>query len=143
MQNHYKLTVESAEKNIRSELMINWTCAALQAAKTHTTASTDPHRTHRIISNAYMRCELMTLYECGHCVRCVRYGPVDAYLKEEMSNERRFTNVSNKETTRNTANHKLGSFRAARQHSMKNTQATRSLLTTRRKIESDKCFLDS
>ncbi|KAF9790038.1 hypothetical protein SFRURICE_002403 [Spodoptera frugiperda] len=34
--------------------------------ETHTTASTDPHRTDRIISNAY--------------VRCVRCGPVDSYL---------------------------------------------------------------
>uniref|UniRef100_A0A2H1WR88 SFRICE_021094 n=1 Tax=Spodoptera frugiperda TaxID=7108 RepID=A0A2H1WR88_SPOFR len=30
--------------------------------KAHTTAFTDPHRTHRIISNAYMRCVLMTSY---------------------------------------------------------------------------------
>ncbi|KAF9799265.1 hypothetical protein SFRURICE_013561 [Spodoptera frugiperda] len=30
--------------------------------ETHTTASTDPHRTDRIIGNAYMRCVLMTSY---------------------------------------------------------------------------------
>ncbi|KAF9796271.1 hypothetical protein SFRURICE_010544, partial [Spodoptera frugiperda] len=30
--------------------------------ETHTTASTDSHRTHRIISNAYMRCVLSTSY---------------------------------------------------------------------------------
>ncbi|KAF9793607.1 hypothetical protein SFRURICE_005987 [Spodoptera frugiperda] len=31
--------------------------------KTHTTASTDPHRTDRIIGNAYVRCVPMTSYE--------------------------------------------------------------------------------
>ncbi|KAF9795440.1 hypothetical protein SFRURICE_004812 [Spodoptera frugiperda] len=31
---------------------------SLSCIETHTTASTDPHRTHRIISNAYMRCIL-------------------------------------------------------------------------------------
>ncbi|KAF9799142.1 hypothetical protein SFRURICE_006402, partial [Spodoptera frugiperda] len=35
---------------------------SLSCIKTHTTASTDPHRTNRIISNAYMRCVLMTSY---------------------------------------------------------------------------------
>ncbi|KAF9789933.1 hypothetical protein SFRURICE_003342, partial [Spodoptera frugiperda] len=30
--------------------------------KTHTTASTDPHRMDHIISNACMRCVLMTSY---------------------------------------------------------------------------------
>uniref|UniRef100_A0A2H1W414 SFRICE_020483 n=1 Tax=Spodoptera frugiperda TaxID=7108 RepID=A0A2H1W414_SPOFR len=31
---------------------------SLSCIETHTTASTDPHRTHRNISNAYMRCEI-------------------------------------------------------------------------------------
>uniref|UniRef100_A0A2H1VZ59 SFRICE_025013 n=1 Tax=Spodoptera frugiperda TaxID=7108 RepID=A0A2H1VZ59_SPOFR len=35
---------------------------SLSCIETHTTASTDPHRTDRIISNAYMRCVLMTSY---------------------------------------------------------------------------------
>uniref|UniRef100_A0A2H1VKC7 SFRICE_032936 n=1 Tax=Spodoptera frugiperda TaxID=7108 RepID=A0A2H1VKC7_SPOFR len=35
------------------------------SVETHTTASTDPHRTDRIISNAYMRCVLMTSYDAG------------------------------------------------------------------------------
>uniref|UniRef100_A0A2H1VWB0 SFRICE_012908 n=1 Tax=Spodoptera frugiperda TaxID=7108 RepID=A0A2H1VWB0_SPOFR len=35
----------------------------LSCIETHTTASTDPHRTDRIISNAYMRCVLMTDWE--------------------------------------------------------------------------------
>uniref|UniRef100_A0A2H1VBT5 SFRICE_023750 n=1 Tax=Spodoptera frugiperda TaxID=7108 RepID=A0A2H1VBT5_SPOFR len=38
-----------------------WSCI-----ETHTTASTDPHRTNRIISNAYMRCVLMTFVK-EHC----------------------------------------------------------------------------
>ncbi|KAF9793932.1 hypothetical protein SFRURICE_006350 [Spodoptera frugiperda] len=33
-----------------------------KTSETHTTASTDPHRTDRIMSNAYMRCVLMTSY---------------------------------------------------------------------------------
>ncbi|KAF9801036.1 hypothetical protein SFRURICE_006079 [Spodoptera frugiperda] len=36
---------------------------SLPCIETHITASTDPHRTHRIFSNAYMRCVLMTSYE--------------------------------------------------------------------------------
>uniref|UniRef100_A0A2H1VWQ0 Alpha-galactosidase n=1 Tax=Spodoptera frugiperda TaxID=7108 RepID=A0A2H1VWQ0_SPOFR len=39
--------------------------AGLCPHQTHTTASTDPHRTNRIIDNAYMRCVLMTSY--GMC----------------------------------------------------------------------------
>ncbi|KAF9823126.1 hypothetical protein SFRURICE_014201 [Spodoptera frugiperda] len=35
---------------------------SLSCIETHTTASTDPHRTRRITSNAYMRCVLMTSY---------------------------------------------------------------------------------
>ncbi|KAF9823854.1 hypothetical protein SFRURICE_013391 [Spodoptera frugiperda] len=35
---------------------------SLSCVETHTTASADPHRTHRIISNAYMRCVQMTSY---------------------------------------------------------------------------------
>ncbi|KAF9798658.1 hypothetical protein SFRURICE_006988 [Spodoptera frugiperda] len=35
---------------------------SLSCIETHTTASTDPHRTDRIISNAYMRSVLMTSY---------------------------------------------------------------------------------
>ncbi|KAF9810996.1 hypothetical protein SFRURICE_000064 [Spodoptera frugiperda] len=35
---------------------------SLSCIETHTTASTDPHRTDRIIGNAYMRCVLMTSY---------------------------------------------------------------------------------
>ncbi|KAF9797248.1 hypothetical protein SFRURICE_006230 [Spodoptera frugiperda] len=35
---------------------------SLSCIETHTTASTDPHRTHRIISNDFMRCVLMTSY---------------------------------------------------------------------------------
>uniref|UniRef100_A0A2H1WTJ5 SFRICE_014784 n=1 Tax=Spodoptera frugiperda TaxID=7108 RepID=A0A2H1WTJ5_SPOFR len=35
---------------------------SLSCIETHTTASTDPHRTDRIISNTYMRCVLMTSY---------------------------------------------------------------------------------
>uniref|UniRef100_A0A2H1WEL0 SFRICE_031961 n=1 Tax=Spodoptera frugiperda TaxID=7108 RepID=A0A2H1WEL0_SPOFR len=35
---------------------------SLSCIETHTTASTDPHRTDRIIGNAYMRCILMTSY---------------------------------------------------------------------------------
>ncbi|KAF9800005.1 hypothetical protein SFRURICE_016691 [Spodoptera frugiperda] len=33
--------------------------------ETHTTASTDPHRTDRIIGNAYIRCVLMTSYDAS------------------------------------------------------------------------------
>uniref|UniRef100_A0A2H1W450 SFRICE_015977 n=1 Tax=Spodoptera frugiperda TaxID=7108 RepID=A0A2H1W450_SPOFR len=36
---------------------------SLSCIETHTTASTDPYRTDRIISNAYMRCVPMTSYE--------------------------------------------------------------------------------
>uniref|UniRef100_A0A2H1VVJ2 SFRICE_022143 n=1 Tax=Spodoptera frugiperda TaxID=7108 RepID=A0A2H1VVJ2_SPOFR len=35
---------------------------SLSCIETHTTASTDPHRTDRIIGNVYMRCVLMTSY---------------------------------------------------------------------------------
>ncbi|KAF9820339.1 hypothetical protein SFRURICE_015614 [Spodoptera frugiperda] len=35
---------------------------SLSCIETHTTAATDPHRTDRIIGNAYMRCVLMTSY---------------------------------------------------------------------------------
>ncbi|KAF9802328.1 hypothetical protein SFRURICE_009010, partial [Spodoptera frugiperda] len=35
---------------------------SLSCIETHTTASTDPHRTDRIIGNAYMRCVPMTSY---------------------------------------------------------------------------------
>ncbi|KAF9818383.1 hypothetical protein SFRURICE_017805 [Spodoptera frugiperda] len=35
---------------------------SLSCIETHTTASTDPHRTRRIINNTYMRCVLMTSY---------------------------------------------------------------------------------
>uniref|UniRef100_A0A2H1VE80 SFRICE_031029 n=1 Tax=Spodoptera frugiperda TaxID=7108 RepID=A0A2H1VE80_SPOFR len=34
----------------------------MSCIETHTTASTDPHRTDRIIGNVYMRCVLMTSY---------------------------------------------------------------------------------
>ncbi|KAF9798669.1 hypothetical protein SFRURICE_006999 [Spodoptera frugiperda] len=34
----------------------------MSCIETHATASTDPHRTDRINSNAYMRCMLMTSY---------------------------------------------------------------------------------
>uniref|UniRef100_A0A2H1VKQ3 SFRICE_019328 n=1 Tax=Spodoptera frugiperda TaxID=7108 RepID=A0A2H1VKQ3_SPOFR len=50
---------------------------SLSCLEAHTTASTDPHRTDRIISNTYMRCVLRHT----ECVRCVQCGPVDAYLK--------------------------------------------------------------
>ncbi|KAF9802112.1 hypothetical protein SFRURICE_004363 [Spodoptera frugiperda] len=36
---------------------------SLSCIETHTTASIDPHRTDRIISNSYMRCVLMTLFQ--------------------------------------------------------------------------------
>ncbi|KAF9790006.1 hypothetical protein SFRURICE_002371 [Spodoptera frugiperda] len=36
--------------------------APVNPLETHTSASTDPHRTDRIIGNAYMRCVLMTSY---------------------------------------------------------------------------------
>uniref|UniRef100_A0A2H1VUG5 SFRICE_007905 n=1 Tax=Spodoptera frugiperda TaxID=7108 RepID=A0A2H1VUG5_SPOFR len=36
---------------------------SLSCIETHTNASTDPHRTDRIIDNAYMRCVPMTSYE--------------------------------------------------------------------------------
>ncbi|KAF9823341.1 hypothetical protein SFRURICE_021475, partial [Spodoptera frugiperda] len=46
---------------------------SLYCIETHTTASTDPHCMDRIISNAYMRCVLMTL----HGMRTMRaYGHV-------------------------------------------------------------------
>ncbi|KAF9802594.1 hypothetical protein SFRURICE_013781, partial [Spodoptera frugiperda] len=47
---------------------------SLFCIETHTTASTDPHRTHRIISNAYMRCVLMTSYTMRtmHAMRTIR-----------------------------------------------------------------------
>ncbi|KAF9805602.1 hypothetical protein SFRURICE_020987 [Spodoptera frugiperda] len=35
---------------------------SLSCIETHTTASTDPHRTDRIIGNTYMRCVLTTSY---------------------------------------------------------------------------------
>uniref|UniRef100_A0A2H1W8Z1 SFRICE_003844 n=1 Tax=Spodoptera frugiperda TaxID=7108 RepID=A0A2H1W8Z1_SPOFR len=35
---------------------------SLSCIESHTTASTNPHRTARIIGNAYMRCVLMTSY---------------------------------------------------------------------------------
>uniref|UniRef100_A0A2H1VDI4 SFRICE_005621 n=1 Tax=Spodoptera frugiperda TaxID=7108 RepID=A0A2H1VDI4_SPOFR len=35
---------------------------SLSCIETHTTAAIDPHRTDRIIGNAYMRCVLMTSY---------------------------------------------------------------------------------
>ncbi|KAF9819279.1 hypothetical protein SFRURICE_000270, partial [Spodoptera frugiperda] len=41
---------------------------SLPCIETHTTASTDPHRTDRIIGNAYMRCVLMT----SHGMRTIR-----------------------------------------------------------------------
>ncbi|KAF9805235.1 hypothetical protein SFRURICE_009317 [Spodoptera frugiperda] len=44
---------------------------SLSCIETHTTASTDPYRTHRIISNAYMRCVLMTSYGM-HAMRTIR-----------------------------------------------------------------------
>ncbi|KAF9799077.1 hypothetical protein SFRURICE_008587 [Spodoptera frugiperda] len=55
-----------------------WACGrvpdfSLSCIETHTTASTDPHRTDRIISNAYIRCVLMTSYG-------MRMMSVDAYL---------------------------------------------------------------
>ncbi|KAF9824599.1 hypothetical protein SFRURICE_004056 [Spodoptera frugiperda] len=34
---------------------------SLPCIETHTTASTDPHRTDRIIGNVYMRCVLMNI----------------------------------------------------------------------------------
>uniref|UniRef100_A0A2H1WPN4 SFRICE_039960 n=1 Tax=Spodoptera frugiperda TaxID=7108 RepID=A0A2H1WPN4_SPOFR len=49
---------------------------SLSCIETHTTASTDPHRTDRIIGNAYMRCVLMTSYgmrtmrACGRLPLC-------------------------------------------------------------------------
>uniref|UniRef100_A0A2H1UZY7 SFRICE_008510 n=1 Tax=Spodoptera frugiperda TaxID=7108 RepID=A0A2H1UZY7_SPOFR len=47
---------------------------SLSCIETHTTASTDPHRTDRIIGNAYMRCVLMT---------CIFYFSSD-FSKPEM-----------------------------------------------------------
>uniref|UniRef100_A0A2H1VEJ8 SFRICE_008456 n=1 Tax=Spodoptera frugiperda TaxID=7108 RepID=A0A2H1VEJ8_SPOFR len=46
--------------------------------ETHTTASTDPHCTDRIISNAYMRCVLMTSYgmRCQKSVSSTESGIV-------------------------------------------------------------------
>ncbi|KAF9796278.1 hypothetical protein SFRURICE_005197, partial [Spodoptera frugiperda] len=43
--------------------------------ETHTTASTDPHRTDRIISNAYMRCVLRCVISNAY----MRYNAYDAY----------------------------------------------------------------
>uniref|UniRef100_A0A2H1VLX4 SFRICE_009906 n=1 Tax=Spodoptera frugiperda TaxID=7108 RepID=A0A2H1VLX4_SPOFR len=43
----------------------------LSCIETHTTASTDPHRTDRIISNAYMRCVLMTSYGMPYLRNCL------------------------------------------------------------------------
>ncbi|KAF9796800.1 hypothetical protein SFRURICE_020487, partial [Spodoptera frugiperda] len=41
---------------------------SLSCKQTHTTAYTDPHRTDRMINDAYMRCVLITL----HCMRTMR-----------------------------------------------------------------------
>uniref|UniRef100_A0A2H1V5G7 SFRICE_019707 n=1 Tax=Spodoptera frugiperda TaxID=7108 RepID=A0A2H1V5G7_SPOFR len=41
---------------------------SLSCIETHITAYTDPHRTHRIISNVCMRCVLMTSYGLLSCV---------------------------------------------------------------------------
>uniref|UniRef100_A0A2H1WNL5 SFRICE_036059 n=1 Tax=Spodoptera frugiperda TaxID=7108 RepID=A0A2H1WNL5_SPOFR len=51
---------------------------SLSCIETHTTASTDPHRTDRIIGNAYMRCVLT------ECVRCVACGPLDGEKVAEI-----------------------------------------------------------
>ncbi|KAF9791620.1 hypothetical protein SFRURICE_020019 [Spodoptera frugiperda] len=40
------------------------TSFSLCCIETHTSASTDPHRTDRIIGNAYIRCVLMTILSC-------------------------------------------------------------------------------
>uniref|UniRef100_A0A2H1W752 SFRICE_031927 n=1 Tax=Spodoptera frugiperda TaxID=7108 RepID=A0A2H1W752_SPOFR len=46
---------------------------SLSCIETHTTASTDPHRTDRIIGNAYMRCVVMMSY--GMRTMRTRCGP--------------------------------------------------------------------
>ncbi|KAF9790001.1 hypothetical protein SFRURICE_002366 [Spodoptera frugiperda] len=43
---------------------------SLSCIETHTTASTDPHRTDHIIGNAYIRCVLMTSYGM-HAIRAM------------------------------------------------------------------------
>ncbi|KAF9813073.1 hypothetical protein SFRURICE_000033 [Spodoptera frugiperda] len=45
---------------------------SLSCRETDTTASTDPHRTDRITSNAYMRCVQMTSYGMGTMRACGR-----------------------------------------------------------------------
>ncbi|KAF9797744.1 hypothetical protein SFRURICE_017939 [Spodoptera frugiperda] len=68
----------------------NSTDFSLSSIETHTTASTDPHRTDRIIGNAYKRCVLMTSYG----MRTMRvYGRLALiilqladYLKASLSN---------------------------------------------------------
>uniref|UniRef100_A0A2H1WPW7 SFRICE_006250 n=1 Tax=Spodoptera frugiperda TaxID=7108 RepID=A0A2H1WPW7_SPOFR len=47
----------------RASYVSHATDFSLSCIESHTTASADPHRTDRIISNVYMRCVLMTLYE--------------------------------------------------------------------------------
>uniref|UniRef100_A0A2H1VQL7 SFRICE_009884 n=1 Tax=Spodoptera frugiperda TaxID=7108 RepID=A0A2H1VQL7_SPOFR len=59
---------------------------SLSCIETHTTASIDPHRTDRIISNAYMRCMLMTSYEMRTmrtkraCLECFATRDVLCYV---------------------------------------------------------------
>ncbi|KAF9823599.1 hypothetical protein SFRURICE_011905, partial [Spodoptera frugiperda] len=60
----------------------------LSVFKTHTTASTDPPRTDRIISNAYMRYVLMTSYE----MRMMHAGPVLAGNSNSMGKAKLNTN---------------------------------------------------
>uniref|UniRef100_A0A2H1VF47 SFRICE_015921 n=1 Tax=Spodoptera frugiperda TaxID=7108 RepID=A0A2H1VF47_SPOFR len=51
---------------------------SLSCIETHTTASTDPHRTDRIIGNAYMRCVPMTSYGM-RAMRAMRIKPPSCY----------------------------------------------------------------
>ncbi|KAF9824434.1 hypothetical protein SFRURICE_019679, partial [Spodoptera frugiperda] len=56
---------------------------SLSCIETHTTASTDPHRTDRIISNAYMRCVPMTSYGI-----CAMHGSPDGKQQTPLLNTR-------------------------------------------------------
>uniref|UniRef100_A0A2H1V0Z4 SFRICE_001838 n=1 Tax=Spodoptera frugiperda TaxID=7108 RepID=A0A2H1V0Z4_SPOFR len=53
---------------------------SLPCIETHTTASTDPHRTDRIIGNAYMRCVLMT----SHGMRTIHFMVWESHASARM-----------------------------------------------------------
>ncbi|KAF9796028.1 hypothetical protein SFRURICE_006807 [Spodoptera frugiperda] len=64
-RNGHILTFTSVSVNRPASYASLATDFSLSCIETHTTASTDPHRTDRIISNAYMQCVPMTSYRCG------------------------------------------------------------------------------